>query len=245
MKLPPHVVVTILTGVLIMSDTVGYSQAVTDPQSGFAVPEPIVVWKAHVGRQPIDIQAGDITGDGKPDVVIGYSNSSPQSPNPSIVAFDSSGRELWRFETQNFVFHVAIGDVDGDGINDVVGYESQLPSFLYAIKGNGTLLWKYQLPITGSGNDLGDHIKIADVTGDNMNEVIVGADASSVVYIFNSNGTVLRTHSVPANGLTGIPFIDVADISGDGVQDILIAYGYVCPPCGLQVINGTGTLLWD
>ena len=230
----------IVMGAALTGDSIGHAQIVTGaPQA----PAPQILWRAEVGFQPIDIQAGDITGDGRPDLVIGYSLRG--TPGPSIVAIDSSGQILWRFQTEKGVWNVAIGDIDGDGINDVAGYDNQLPSFLYAIKNDGTLLWKAQLPITGSGNEIGDHVKIADVTGDGRNEVIVGPPGSSIVSIFNKEGVFLYSYSVPASGVAAIPFIEVADLSGDGVKDILISYGYQCPPCGIRVMDGSGSLLWD
>lgn len=204
-------------------------------------PSSEILWRAEVGFQPIDIKAGDITGDGSPDVVVGYG----VAPGPSIVAIDSSGTILWRFETQYGVWNIAIGDIDGDGINDVAGYEAQLPSFLYAIKNDGTLLWKVQLPKTGSGNEVSDHLKIADVTGDGRNEIIVGPPGASAVTILNRDGTTLREYNVPAGAIPGIPFIEVGDVSGDGVNDLFISYGVQCPPCGIRVMDSTGSLLWD
>jgi hypothetical protein len=217
----------------------------SNQKSALDAPTPQILWRAEVGSQPIDIKAGDITGDGRPDIVIAYSVGN--TPGSSIVAIDNTGQILWRFdtETQAAIWNVSIGDIDGDGVNDVAGYESQLPSFLYAIKSDGTLLWKYQLPKTGTGIESSDHVKIADVTGDGRNEVIVGAPGASAVYIFNKDGVVLQSYSVPAAGVAAIPFIDVADLSGDGINDLLISYGYQCPPCGLRVMDSSGNLLWD
>lgn len=233
----------IAIGAALIGDTMGYAQLGANQKSVLDASTLQILWRAEVGFQPIDIKAGDITGDGKPDVVIGYSLRT--APGSSIAAIDNTGQTLWRFETQAGVWNVAIGDIDGDGINDVAGYESQLPSFLYAIKNDGTLLWKVQLPITGSGNEVGDHLKIADVTGDGRNEVIVGAPGASAVYVFNKDGVAVQSYSVPATGVAAIPFIEVADLSGDGINDILISYGFRCPPCGLRVMDSSGNLLWD
>jgi hypothetical protein len=71
------------------------------------------------------------------------------------------------------------------GRDDVVGHERNQPSYLYAISGSGAELWRYQLPLTGTGNESADRVQIGDVTGDGKNEVIVG-DAASTLFVFDN-----------------------------------------------------------
>lgn len=218
-----------LIGLIIISSSV-----VVVPRALAQNQQPRVLWSQKAGHQPMDIQAGDLNGDSKPDVVVGYSE-------PAILAIGSGGEVLWRFETKNWVWHVAIGDINGDGKNDVAGYEAQQPSFLYAIDNLGEKLWSYQLPITGSGNQFSDHVKIGNVLGDGKNEVIVGADASSTLYIFDSQGSVQRTYNTPSS----ITSLELSDLTGNGVLRMVVSYGRRCPPCGIQVVDGEGNLIWN
>lgn len=211
-----------------------WSSVVVVPRALAQDQQPRVLWSQKAGRQPIDIQVGDLNGDSKPDVVVGYSE-------PAILAIGSGGEVLWRFETKNWVWHVAIGDINGDGKNDVAGYEAQQPSFLYAIDNRGEELWSYQLPITGSGNEFSDHVKIGNVLGDGKNEVIVGADASSTLYIFDSQGSVQRTYNTPSL----ITSLELSDFTGNRVLHMVVSYGRRCPPCGIQVVDGLGNLIWN
>jgi hypothetical protein len=74
-----------------------------------------------------------------------------------------------------------------------------------------------------------DHVQISDVTGDGGNEVIVGADASTTLFFFDNQGSVLFRFSVPSF----ITSIVLADVTGDDGLEVVISYGYLCPPCGI------------
>jgi hypothetical protein len=60
-----------------------------------------------------DAEAGDLNGDGKKEIVVGYGGSG------GLAAYDLSGEEVWAREAGE-CGAVAIADVNGDGVNEVL-----------------------------------------------------------------------------------------------------------------------------
>ena len=61
-----------------------------------------------------DIWAADLNGDGLDEVIIGYNGFT------GLHVLDSQGRLLWKNTDRGNIWHVATGDVDGDGKPEVL-----------------------------------------------------------------------------------------------------------------------------
>ncbi len=156
---------------------------------------------------------GDIDGDGKPEIVFGTglfycSGATPcNPPNAShrlyAIRYDGSTQPGWPVSTDGQVFtSPALGDLDGDGIPDVVATDDNtLPSttfHVYAFKGNGSPLWK-KTPKSffGVTPNAGDPI-VADILGGPEPEVIVPVNTELAV--FSATGTQLTDDGTHAEG---------------------------------------------
>jgi tetratricopeptide (TPR) repeat protein len=122
-----------------------------------------------------------------------------------------------------------IGDVDGDGINDVttsapfknVGDPQAGRVYVYS-SSTGALLWTH----TGAaGSQLGIGIEAAgDVNADGIPDVIAGAPNEGKAYIFSGDdGRILYTLAEPdsASGF-GRKVADLGDVDQDGHADVLV-----------------------
>ncbi|HJZ59494.1 MAG TPA: FG-GAP-like repeat-containing protein, partial [Gemmataceae bacterium] len=137
---------------------------------------------------------------------------------------------------------VAVGDVNGDHVPDIAMVTGPGTPIRFAVLSgvdNATPLIPPTAPFSGSeGFTGGGFISVGDLDNDGRAEVILTADqgGGSRVTIFSllPDGTVV----VRANflGITGDPNFrggarsSVGDVNGDGVQDVMIAAGFLGGP---------------
>jgi hypothetical protein len=122
-----------------------------------------------------------------------------------------------------------IGDVDGDGVNDVVtsaptwpsGGDNQGRVYVYSGK-SGALLWTHE---GEPQSQLGLGVEAAgDVNADGIGDVIAGAPFGDTVLIFSGrDGTILRTlHALQPGEAFGQKVGDLGDFDHDGYDDVLV-----------------------
>jgi hypothetical protein len=122
-----------------------------------------------------------------------------------------------------------IGDVDGDGLNDVTTsapfkvIDGAAAGRVYVYSsGTGKLLWQYSGP---AGSQLGIGIEAAgDVNADGVPDVVAGAPGQAKAYVFSGNdGTIIHLLSEIDSGSTfGRKVSDIGDLNGDGHDDIFV-----------------------
>jgi hypothetical protein len=120
-----------------------------------------------------------------------------------------------------------VGDVDGDGITDIVtsapthgGHAGRI--YVYSV-GTGKLLWTAD---GAPGDELGSGVEgIGDANGDGIPDVAAsGPSAAGVAYIYSGrDGHILQTFkSTRRDELFGNHISGAGDVNGDGHADIII-----------------------
>jgi len=218
-------------------------------------PDGSIKWSVDVGAPMRSSPAvGDINGDGQKEIVVSvgadadFANGDIRH-NGGIIAYDSQGMQLWRFNTQDYfpkngysdgVFSSPLlCDLDNDNKMEIAfGAWDQR---IYLLDSNGQSLWS-NLPNgwPGPGYMNADTIwssaACADLTGDGHKEVIIGADISGggvlpdgtrpqdggYVYVFNKAGRVLVRRYLPETVYSSPA---VADINRDGQPEIVVGTG--------------------
>jgi hypothetical protein len=198
------------------------------------------------------VAVGDLNGDGIPDIALtdavgvkllmhtgaagSVTYAAPvsvftQSVNPGIT-----GANL-----------IAIADVNGDGLNDLVitdpgpvGSPPTVNILLQDPKSPGTFLApvSYSLP----GNSIPQSIVVADVNGDGHPDVVIGG--STAVSVFLQDATAPGTFLAANNyTVTSANEVAVADVNGDGLVDIVVPVGVSHPIVSGVITINPGVLL--
>lgn len=183
-----------------------------------------------------DVAVADVDGDGQNEVVWcgGYSSSGQDVL--FVGNFQTHAIE-WRTGDLNGPFiGPEVGDLDGDGVNEVVvasyeaasGYDS---GRILVFDGRTLKLRGMSNPVMGNRSWTGLHdLKLRDVNGDGKQEIIIAADwlydGAVEIYSFNSSNafTVLWTN---ATRPSGSPFytVDFGDMTGAGNCAIVAGCG--------------------
>jgi hypothetical protein len=195
--------------------------------------------------------AGDVDGDDVEEILVGahqedeggtyagaaYVVSGPVSGTTSLTLADAKlvGEEIYDYAGVS----VAAGDVDGDGVEDILvgasgsdagGVDS---GAVYVVSGpvSGTLdLAEADAKLVGDTGDLaGASVSSGDVDGDGVGDVIAGAPAGLVTYLVLGAVSGTASLSLADTKLVGEAFgdntgssVSSGDVDGDGVDEILV-----------------------
>ncbi|MCB9766210.1 MAG: VCBS repeat-containing protein [Alphaproteobacteria bacterium] len=165
---------------------------------------------------------GDIDGEDIPDIVVVDLDDWEEPGTLRALSGDGSG-ELLRSPHFDAYFGPAIGDIDGDGLPEIVGVMGDYR--VRALDHTGAVKWTSD-PVVPSMLLYFGQVALADFEGDGHISVIAGssilsgADGRIEQVIFRDHG-----HFTPV----------VADIDLDGRQELLIGDG---------VYTGDGERLW-
>lgn len=184
------------------------------------------------------VRIGDVTGDGYADLVgLAWPASTSAMTNDLAVFAQSGGAPATtpaEYTVQEGGYpQMAIADVSGDGLNDVVVMSGQtygVPQLsVLTQSSSGTLNTPqtYTLPVSNTNaNGMG----VGDVNGDGLNDVVLSFGDTSpapqlAVYLQNSSGTLtLQTSTIAVQERP--TSLAVLDVNGDGLNDIVADNGY-------------------
>jgi hypothetical protein len=188
-----------------------------------------VLTQLPIVTSPVFAHAGDVDGDGSPDIAVHW---------PLMINWPSqlSAVQVWSLATKQMLWQVLgsyngsfglaiLGnlDTDGDGYSDLVTITARsFESDVYVYDHLGQL--RYTVPLSAYGFAAISLANMGDMDGDGCDDFIVGcADPGglgAVLMVSGQDGHLLRRNfGMLPNDRTAEHVTNLGDIDGDGVND--------------------------
>lgn len=173
----------------------------------------------------MSLAVGNTNRDAALEIIVGRDQAKP----PEVRVLSRTGKELarWMAYQPNFAggVRVAIGDLDGDGLREIVtGAGPGGGPHIRIFKTDGTT-WGGSFFAFSSGERGGVSVAVGDTNGDGKDEIIVGSGAGAIpkVRIFDYRGTLKQEFTLGSQPLLNGLSVTAADVNGDGKKEILVS----------------------
>ena len=222
---------------LAVATTAGFDVLLQQADGSLAAPQSYSVGCYTAFDQSI-LAAGDFNGDGRTDLAV-------TGCNHQVILYLQGSDGLMHAGTSvaipaSIAGPSAVADLNGDGVVDLaIAFTTGNPGNIVIIPGDRTL--GLGTPYSMSENFLaafngGPVLAVGDINGDGRADLVFSVDDNNGnrgihTYLQQADGTLKPGPSLTTSLVTTAIFI--ADLNGDGLQDIALAGG-----------NGPGISLW-
>lgn len=173
------------------------------------------------GDDPLYLASADLTGSGSLDVV------SASFDDGTLTVFLNNAQAVGTFGAPVILSspgasQVAIGDMNKDGLQDLVSADFNVSLFIQTSP--GTFASPVSLYPAGA-----NWVAVGDLNGDGIPDVAL-TDSVGVKVLLHTGAASSITYAAPVSvftqsidpGITGANLIAIADVDGDGLNDLVI-----------------------
>jgi hypothetical protein len=194
------------------------------------------------GADPDAVAVGDFNGDGLPDLAVADSGGSSgygQGVSVLLGNGDGSFQAARTFAAGSLPISVAVADVNGDGLPDLV-VANERSNNVSVLLGNGD--GSFQAAQSFAAGTDPTSVAVGDFNGDGHPDLAVANVLSNTVSVLlgNGDGSFQAAQSFAAG--TDPESVAVGDFSGDGIPDLAVAdFGDLLGNgAGVSVLLGNG-----
>ncbi len=174
----------------------------------------------NCGSYPISVAVGDFNGDGNLDVAV--ANNADNLPGGNLAIMFGNGNGTLQapvdYSTQGSPFYVAVADLRGDGLLDVVLAAHGGPVQVFLNSGNGT----FESPGLYNAGGNPQSVAIADYNNDGVPDLAVANSKTNNISILLGNGD--GTFGTAANYTVGTSpsVVAAGDFTANGNMDLAV-----------------------
>ena len=232
--------------------TQGYvSTRFQNPNGTFALPPT----RFGVGVDPANFVVADVDGDGRPDLVVANAGDHTVSVRLADSARPGFFLPALVLSTPGRIpLDVAVGDLNGDGLTDIVvaasfdastGMIPPAPSVMvfHQISPPTPNAVQFAPPVTYTVGGEPQAVTVADLDGNGFADIAVATTADTVSVLLQTSAGVIASAVDYGTGVQPVA-IRAADLDGDGKLDLLTAnFGAAINPGtqGLSVLKQGST----
>jgi hypothetical protein len=162
----------------------------------------------------------DVSGDGKPDVVVAESSA--------VSVLLNTGNGTFATKTDYVIGllgprAIAIGDISGDGRPDIIlSASGDSGNAVSVLLGTGNGVFAAHVDSAFSGNFSLFAVAIGDMNGDGKIDVATADTGSNVVSVLLGNGKGAFTSQINSPGTSKPLALTSVDVNGDGKLDLIV-----------------------